>query len=285
MCRLRLLLLAILLGAAAAAAAPPPPRPPTVAHAVAVIGHRGGSALAPENTLAAFRNAIALGCDFVEMDVRETKDHQLVLMHDRTADRTTHGTGAVADLGLLSLRALDAGSRFGTQFAGERVPTFDQALDLCAGRIGIYLDHKAGPISAILRAIRNHRMSRQVVVYDGPEEVAAWKRQAPTIPVMVTPDDKYRVPGGMAALAQVSRAELMDGHFLAWTADLVAEAHAAGRKVYVDIMGPTDVPAAYRRAIQIGVDGIQTDKPDALLAVLRELPQAVAAPGRGQRAP
>src|SRR6476469_1921058 len=71
---------------------------PRLKHPLAVIGHRGGKALAPENTLAAFRNAIKLGADYVEVDVRATKDGRLVIMHDSSVDRTTNGTGAVKEL-------------------------------------------------------------------------------------------------------------------------------------------------------------------------------------------
>src|SRR5579863_6165855 len=99
---------------------------PRLKHSIAVIGHRGGRALAPENTLAAFRNAIKLGADYVEVDVRATRDGKLVIMHDSTVDRTTDGKGAVRDLDFATIRALDAGSKFSAQYAGEKVPTFDE---------------------------------------------------------------------------------------------------------------------------------------------------------------
>src|SRR5437868_7957496 len=85
---------------------------PRLKHPIAVIGHRGGRALAPENTLAAFRNAIRLGADYVEIDVRATRDGHLVIMHDSTVDRTTNGSGAVRDLDFATIRSLDAGSKF-----------------------------------------------------------------------------------------------------------------------------------------------------------------------------
>src|SRR5579871_7007541 len=106
---------------------------PRLKHAIAVLGHRGGRALAPENTLAAFRNAIKLGIDYVEVDVRATKDGHLVIMHDRTVDRTTNGTGAVKDLDFAAIRALDAGIKFDPRYAGEKVPTLDEVLELCRG--------------------------------------------------------------------------------------------------------------------------------------------------------
>src|SRR5215216_2099277 len=88
-----------------------------------MIAHRGGPTNAPENTLAAFRNAITQGADWLEFDVQMTKDGALVVIHDETVDRTTDGTGAVHDLTLEQIRSLDAGQ-------GEKVPTFEEVLQL-----------------------------------------------------------------------------------------------------------------------------------------------------------
>jgi glycerophosphoryl diester phosphodiesterase len=241
-------------------------------HRVAVIAHRGGTSLAPENTLAAFRRAAELGVDYVEIDVRATRDGRLVLMHDRTVDRTTDGTGAVADLDYAAITSLHAGGSFAPAFAGERVPTLDDALRLCRGKVGIYLDHKDGSILTIVRAIRKHRMTRQVVVYDGPEEVREWKRLAPGIPVMISPGDEARAPGGLARLRAGLPVDILDGNVVEWTQAMVDEAHANGMLVYVDNLGLLDNWEGLRRAIEMGVDGIQTDYPDRLLEVLRSPP-------------
>ncbi|MBM3477156.1 MAG: glycerophosphodiester phosphodiesterase family protein [Armatimonadetes bacterium] len=232
---------------------------------VAVIGHRGGAALGPENTLACYEKAIELGADYVEIDVRTTRDGRFVLMHDRTVDRTTDGKGAVADLSFAAIRALDAGSWFAPEYAGQRAPTLGEALALCRGRIGIYLDHKEGSVPAIARVIRKAGMMDQVVVYDGPEEVAEWKRVAPRLPVMISPDEEDRHPGGIAELLAKVPADILDGNAAEWTADLVAEAHAHGARVFVDNLGPTDNAEWYRQAIEMGVDGIQTDHPDEVI--------------------
>jgi glycerophosphoryl diester phosphodiesterase len=234
-------------------------------HRVVVIAHRGGSALGPENTVACYEKATALGADYVEIDVRVTRDGRFVIMHDRTVDRTTDGTGAVADLNLAAIRKLDAGSWRSPEFAGERVPTLAEVLALCRGRVGIYLDHKEGPIAGIARLIRQAKMMDHVVVYDGDEEVAEWKRVAPRLPVMISPDDEYRRPGGIATLLAKVPADILDGNAAEWTPELVAEAHALGKRVFVDNLGLTDNEQWYRKAIAMGVDGIQTDHPDALL--------------------
>jgi len=97
-----------------------------------VIGHRGAAARAPENTLAGLRRAKALGCSWVEFDVRLTGDGVPVLCHDPKLDRTTDGSGPVAARSFAAIRDCDAGAWFGPEFADERVPTLDEALTLAA---------------------------------------------------------------------------------------------------------------------------------------------------------
>jgi len=96
---------------------------PACPHLPCVIGHRGAAASAPENTLAGLRRAAALGCGWVEFDVRLTADAALVLCHDSRLDRTTLGVGRIASLPLQRVRDCDAGSWFGSEFAGEPIPT------------------------------------------------------------------------------------------------------------------------------------------------------------------
>jgi glycerophosphoryl diester phosphodiesterase len=96
------------------------------------IGHRGVAAAAPENTLAGFRLAAALGIGWVEFDVRLTRDGRVILLHDDTLDRTTSGRGPAADLSFAEVRELDAGSWFGRDFAGQCVPSLEETIDLLA---------------------------------------------------------------------------------------------------------------------------------------------------------
>src|SRR5579872_628174 len=94
-----------------------------------IIAHRGASGHAPENTLAAFERAVALGVGFIETDLHLTRDARFVAIHDRTLERTTNGRGAVHDFTLAELRELDAGLWFDRQFSGQRIPTLEEALD------------------------------------------------------------------------------------------------------------------------------------------------------------
>jgi len=111
-----------------------------------VIGHRGAAAAAPENTLASLRKAKELGTTWVEFDVKLTQDSVPILMHDDRLERTTDGRGPVALTTLAELQKLDAGGWFGPQFRGERVPTFEAALALCAELgLGINVEIKPCP--------------------------------------------------------------------------------------------------------------------------------------------
>lgn len=105
-----------------------------------VAAHRGWSEKYPENTMTAFRKAIEVGVDQIETDIRITKDGELVCIHDETVDRTTNGSGRVCDFTLAELRELDAGIRKGEEFAGERIPTFIEFMELVKDHPTMTLD-------------------------------------------------------------------------------------------------------------------------------------------------
>jgi len=153
-----------------------------------VIGHRGAAAHAPENTLAGLRRAKVLGCSWVEFDVRLTADGVPVLCHDPRLDRTTNRCGRVSALSLNAIRESDAGTRFGPAFAGEAVPTLEEALLLAAElELGANIELKsdlgrdyatAAAVAAVLD--RLHGCAAEVLVSSfQPVIVAALQRLAP----------------------------------------------------------------------------------------------------------
>lgn len=109
-----------------------------------ICAHRGAMNTHPENTISAFEEAIRLGAHMVEFDVRMTKDKKLVIMHDRTVDRTTDGTGLVTELTLQEIQMLDAGSWKSDEFAAEKVPTFKEALAVMPKNIWLNIHLKGG---------------------------------------------------------------------------------------------------------------------------------------------
>lgn len=123
---------------------------------VAVIAHRGASAYAPENTLAAFELAVDMGADWYELDCLLAKDGTVMVSHDNDVDRCTDGTGLVTEMTVAELKTLDAGSWKDPKFAGERMPTLDESLAMAKDRIGVYVEIKSvaddGPLMEQLRA-------------------------------------------------------------------------------------------------------------------------------------
>src|ERR1700679_3268138 len=132
---------------------------------IVAISHRGEHLQRPENTMPAFEEAIRVGADYFEADVRTTSDGKLVLSHDATVDRCTNGTGSVAEMTFDQLEALDAGIKKSPEFAGTKIPTFDQALDLARGKIGIYVDVKNASAQDLVAHIDGHGMTDHVVIY------------------------------------------------------------------------------------------------------------------------
>ena len=129
-----------------------------------LIAHRGASGYAPENTMAAFRKAVAMGLSFIETDLQLSRDARFVAIHDDTVNRTTNGQGAVHDLSLAELRRLDAGSWFSSSFTGERIPTLEEILEFAKRHdVVFYLELKPGgswggehALIGALRELRDH---------------------------------------------------------------------------------------------------------------------------------
>ena len=136
-----------------------------------VVGHRGAMGHCPENTLASFERGLQLGADWIELDVHLSRDNALIVIHDETLDRTTNGKGAVRDHSLAELKALDAGSWFGPQYAGERIPTLDEVLRWARQRNAIVdIEIKNAPVyyagieAAVVEALDRYGMTEQVIV-------------------------------------------------------------------------------------------------------------------------
>jgi glycerophosphoryl diester phosphodiesterase len=239
--------------------------PLSAADRIMVIAHRGEHLAHPENTLPAIQAAIDAGADYVELDVRTTADGRLVLMHDGKVDRTTNGTGGVRQLTFDQIRALDAGAKFSPQFAGAKVPSFEEAQTLAHGRIGVYVDSKDIAPADLVAALTKADMRDHVVIYGGAGFLKNVQALGPSLKVM--PE---------AASAQTLEKLLADlkPRVVAFDAgdfkdDVIAVAKHAGVDIYVDRLGSADNPAAWQDAVDRGAAGIQTDHPAELVEYLR----------------
>ncbi len=130
------------------------------------IAHRGHSANAPENTLAAFRQAMAQGVEGIEFDVRLSADGVPVVIHDEVVDRTTNGSGVVREMTVAELKALDAGSRTSPRYAGERIPTLVEALSSLRGTLALCIELKApGTALPTVALLREMEMENQAIIF------------------------------------------------------------------------------------------------------------------------
>jgi glycerophosphoryl diester phosphodiesterase len=235
------------------------------------IAHRGASGHAPENTMAAFDKAVEMKADFFELDVQMSKDGHLVIMHDVTVDRTTDGTGRVGDLTLEELKKLDAGSWFGPEFAGERIPTLGEVLDRYRGKIGILIEIKnpelyPGIEEKVAKALKKRNMHRpkngKVIVQSfGHESMKKFHRLLPSVPVgVLLSHADYQDGVSDEDLAAFSRyADYVNPSQSLVDEDLVRRVHGLGMKITPYTIRTKEEA---ERMIALGVDGIVTDFPE-----------------------
>jgi glycerophosphoryl diester phosphodiesterase len=239
-----------------------------------LCGHRGARVHAPENTMASFERAAELGADLIELDVRLTSDGALAIIHDSTVDRTTNGSGRVADLTWAEIQALDAGIRFSEAFAGQRVPSLQQVLEWARGRVYLAVEVKVpAPVppdvlARIAEVIRDGGMADQVTMHDIPQpDITAVRQVDPAIQVMCDWGSTIRndLPETIRRSSEIGGAAVIwDWHDV--TAELVAQAHAAGLAVYA-----ADCPTtaeAVREARTRGIDILEADNVEEMAAAI-----------------
>ncbi len=255
--------------------APPTPAEIASRHSVRplVIAHRGASARAPENTLVAYREAMALGALIAETDVHLSADGEVIVIHDRTVDRTTGGTGAVAEMTLAQIRELEAGSWKGPQFAGEPVPTLGELLDLAKGKLTLCVEVKAGQgiEERIVELLRERDQLDQVLVFSfDAAAVSRFEELEPRIPtVFLARAPRGGLPYGSAAVdaAEAAGADVLGMDHRRVEPLVVREAHARGFPVFV---WTVNQPEAIRAAVEVGVDAVISDVPDVAEETIRE---------------
>lgn len=277
---------AIIAVAPAAYAAPAPDRVE-----VLNVAHRGASAAAPENTLAAFREGIEMNSDLIETDVQRSKDGELVLMHDTNLARTTdveqvfpdRAPWKVSEFTYAEMQKLDAGSWKSAEYAGEPIPTLAQAIEaIRPSRAGLLLEIKAPDLypgieaevaeemrtfpGYVESAVAADRLVIQSFSFDSMRRYAALEPDVP-VGLLGTP-----AVDQLPALAEF--ADQVNPHHKSVDASYVEAVHAAGMDCLV---WTVDAPADMNRAVDLGVDGVITNKPDVLEQVLRERGAGAAA--------
>ncbi len=239
-----------------------------------IIAHRGASRRAPENTLAAFRRAVADGADAFELDARLSADGKVVIIHDRNLLRTTGATGRVSRTESGTIRRLSAGFWFSPEFDGERVPFLEEALDIADGRVGVNIELKfdsrredPGPLVRRVCDIVRDRPRRDNVL------ISSFHHRALELQRTVAPGIGTGVlvyPPGVPTTSGVRLAGRLGAGWLIYSGGNI-------RKAFVDrarsggfgtLEYTVDGRARLRRAAAMGVDGVITNDPAAAAAGL-----------------
>lgn len=218
-----------------------------------VVGHRGAAGHAPENTLAAVQQGIALGVDFVEIDVRRTADGALVALHDETVDRTTNGKGRIDRLSLRETQTLNAGN-------GQHIPTLEEVLEAVAGRTGLMVELKIkGAAQQAVEAVRRAGFKDPLVYASFLHDELRYVRAAD--PAAVVMALFGRLPRDPVVRAREHQCSYVGLRHETATRPLVETCHRAGLLVFVYTV---DSPVDIQRALSIGVDGAISNFPDRI---------------------
>ena len=239
---------------------------------VANVAHRGASGNYPENTLLAFQKALEIGVAEIEFDLRMTLDGHLVVMHDATVDRTTDGTGATGELTLAEIKALDAGAVFGERFQGERVPTWEETLDLVQGkvRLNVHLKEGGNPDGdyerKVAKALHAYRMADDSTLACNDESVGIFAEIDPRLACRIFPNGRSPEEYIRSSVEMELRTT-QPGRGMT-TPEFVQKAHESGLGVHVFYADTLEDMRAY---IGMGVDGILTNYPERLNEVIAEI--------------
>ena len=234
---------------------------------VYVIAHRGAHNGIPENSLPAFQKAIDLGCDFVEIDTRKTKDGTIVSVHNSTIDKYVEGQkGKVKSFTLAELKQMDIGVKTGEEWKGTRIPTVEEILQLCEGKVGIYIDLKEPLVPEMVDLLKKYNMQSRAVWYIPAffmHRVLSVEKLCSECYVMPDPGKGKNIKRVVRKAHPVVIATDMSK----LTEEFVKTAHANGAMVFVDEEEGT--PEEWDRILSWGTDGIQTDHPAQLIEYLK----------------
>lgn len=234
-----------------------------------VIAHRGDHTNAPENTLEAYQNAIITGADFVEIDLRTTKDSQLIIMHNENMEHMTGRNVLVKDILFDSLRTIKIREKLHLEWGQHTIPTFKEVLKLCKGKINIYLDFKEANVAETLKEILEEGMENNVVVYiNAPEQLEEWQTIAPAMPIMISLPGEVKTKKEMFQLLDALHIDILDGDYKEYTAETVAAAKEKEVPIWADIQSKNEGAEDWNIAIAMGLSGLQTDHPKALVEFL-----------------
>jgi glycerophosphoryl diester phosphodiesterase len=234
-----------------------------------VVAHRGAATTHPENTLAAFREAIRVGATATECDVRTSKDGKLFLLHDATLDRTSNGKGIATQLRLAELKKLDAGTWFNPRYRQERIPTLAEALTLCRGKIDLLLDLKeqgqdyAEQVAGEVRRFGDPR--KTIVGVRSVEQARLFRRLLPEARQLgLVPN-----PAAIDSFAQAGVE--MIRLWPRWLDDKTLVPRVKKAQVKLHLNGTTGLSNEVQKLLPYGPDSISADDPNQLIRTLKKI--------------
>lgn len=244
---------------------------PHARHAYTVISHRGNHVNAPENTLIAYEEAIRVGADYIEVDVRTSKDGQLVVMHDGNVERTTTSKGKVSDFTAIDFTSLQIRDERFPLLPALHPPTFEDVLRMAKGRIHLYIDDKDADPAKVAVLLQKYQMDTCAVVYTSLNKCKLWKKALPHIASMVSLPKSITQAEALAKFLEDNPVDILDGGVTGYTPELVNAAHKLGALVWPDIQNPGENPDQWNVPIKMGIKALQTDHPEELIKYLQSL--------------
>lgn len=235
-----------------------------------VIGHRGAQGYAPENTMPSFRKALEMHVDLIELDVHITGDDRVVVLHDESLERTTGLPRMVGDLTWEELSRLDAGSWFGDEFAGTRIPLLEEVLRWARGKTRLVVEIKHGQprcdrlVEKTVELIKSYRMEDAVEVISFDHRLVRMvKELAPEISAGIL---YVAILADPVAAARAAHADALHPLYLFLDEATIREAHRAGLAVSTWVVNEPEVAL---KLASWGVDSIASDYPDRIIEALR----------------
>lgn len=243
---------------------------PESKHRFIVVAHRGDHVDVPENTIAAYEQGIKHGVDYVEIDLRTTKDSVLVIMHDGTVDRMTNGKGKVSALTYAEIKALKVWNKGKDSTKTYSVPTFEEVLKTCRNKIHIYLDYKDASVPQAYAMIKKYGMEKQIIVYiNTPLQYKEWRSLVPEMPLMLSLPNNVKTAENLSSFFAKTPVALLDGDYTDYNTAVLEAAAKAGVPAWPDIQSD-DEDKNWDKALEMGFKGLQTDHPAALIAYLKK---------------
>ncbi|WP_268223323.1 glycerophosphodiester phosphodiesterase [Sinomicrobium oceani] len=235
-----------------------------------IIAHRGASARAPENTLAAVKLGFALGADAVEIDIHRSADNKLMVIHDHTSERTTGVNYTVSGTKARNLRKLDAGSWKGEQFKGERIPFLKEVIRAVPREKTLVIELKTGPevLPFLEKDIRKYGKGKNLVLISFYERtIVAAKAVFPDIPAYwLIGNLSTHTPETLIALAKKNNLDGLNMNYRLISAAIAEKVHHSGLKLLAYTVND---PEEAKKLKLLKVDAITTDIPETILMQLK----------------